>query len=109
MADGWRLPHALDKKMGRHRRGDIDGETSQRMRVTKCHPHKGSSLSPCITTRLCNFPTREGDLGTGGAMRDAGDRSPPTAGSWLHNYKIPTMGTEAIIQCHGDEEPKGMK
>ncbi len=41
------------------------------------------------------------------SRRDAGDRPPPTAGSWLHNYEMLTLGLRAISQGRDDKEPKG--
>ena len=49
----------------------------------------------------------EGGLGTGGARRDAGNRPPPTAGSWLQSYEFLTLGPGAISHGRGEEKPKG--
>ena len=49
----------------------------------------------------------EGGLGSGGARRDAGNRPPPTAGSWLQSYEFLTLGPGAISHGRGEEKPKG--
>ena len=78
------------------------------MWVTRGHPHKGEYLSPCRSTRRCNFPTRGGQR-IGGARRDAGKRSPLTAGSWLQSYEFLTLGPRAIRHGRGEEKPKKTK
>ena len=40
-------------------------------------------------------------------MRDAGNRPPPTAGSWLHSYEFLNLGPGAISHGRGEEKPKG--
>ncbi len=46
-------------------------------------------------------------MGTSGARRDAGNRPPPTAGSWLQIYEFLTLGPGAISHGRGEEKPKG--
>ncbi len=49
----------------------------------------------------------EGGLGTGGARRDAGNRPPPTAGSWIQSYEFLAIGPGATSHGRGEEKPKG--
>jgi len=51
----------------------------------------------------------EGGLGTGGTRRDAGNRPPPTAGSWLHSYEVLTLVPGAISHGRGKEKSKETK
>ena len=53
------------------------------------------------------LPRTEGGLGTGECELRAAQQPPPAAGSWLHSYLILTLGSGAISQGRGDEEPKG--
>ena len=39
-------------------------------------------------------------------MRDAGNRSPPTAGFWFHNYEFLALGPGVINHGRGEEKPK---
>ncbi len=39
-------------------------------------------------------------------MRDAGNRPPPTAGSWLKSHEFLTLGPGAITHGRGEEKPK---
>jgi hypothetical protein len=111
-ATGRRLPYALGKIAygGRHgthgtvpaRRGDI-GEADA---GDKRSPAQGRFLSPYKTTRLRNFPTG-GGLGTGGGSRDGASRTPPTPGSWLHNFIFTIRGPRTLSHGRGVEKPKG--
>ncbi len=42
-------------------------------------------------------------MGSGGAKRDAGNRPPPTTGSWVQSYEFLTLEPGAIIS-HGRGE-----
>ena len=83
-----------------------DGETSERTLVRGGHPHTGDFSPPVLATRRCNFPTRGGS-GDKWCRRDASNRPPPTAGSWLQSYEFLTLGPGAISHGRGEEKPKG--
>jgi len=46
-------------------------------------------------------------MGTSGVRRDAGNRPPPSAGSWLQSYEFLALGPGAISHGRGEEKPKG--
>jgi hypothetical protein len=110
-ADGRRLLYALVKiayggQDGTHGTVPAGGETSERTRVTRGHPHKGDSEAR-QGQRSCVISRPEGGMGIGGSSRDGASRPPPTAGSWLHSFLILTLRPRTLSHGRGMEKPKG--
>jgi hypothetical protein len=92
-----RYPRYRTGPTARHRRGRWWHEVTRTREI---------SLSP-YSLRGGAISRPEGVLGTGGARRDAGNRPPPTAGSWLQSYEFLTLEPGAISHGCGEEKPKG--